>query len=234
MGAKRKERDPQALLVDMLLQKAGMKQDVHARTKETFLLLKEQLEALTAHVGTALAAQDPRLEVVYTTQGELSAKAEMAGDAVIFSMHTNVFRLDQSHTLWKGSYLQEDADRGYFGVINIYNFLSDSFHFNRERDLGYLVARLFLNKEGHFFAQGKKQLGFLYNDLATSPMDASAMKAFLTSVLLYVLDFDLLAPPYDQVSQVTVEEIKQVEARSLLATGKRLGFRFQADSDEIT
>ena len=45
-------------------------------------------------------------------------------------------------------------------MINIYNFLSDSFVYDRERDLGYLVARVFLNKEGHFFVQGKKQLGF--------------------------------------------------------------------------
>jgi hypothetical protein len=43
---------------------------------------------------------------------------------------------------------------GYFGVVNVYNFLSDSFRYNRERDLGYLVARIFLNKEGHFFVQG--------------------------------------------------------------------------------
>jgi hypothetical protein len=33
------------------------------------------------------------------------------------------------------------------------------------------VARLFLNKDGHFFVQGKRQLGFLYNDLANNPID---------------------------------------------------------------
>ncbi|HRN36321.1 MAG TPA: hypothetical protein PLL18_05355, partial [Flavobacteriales bacterium] len=65
-------------------------------------------------------------------------------------------------------------------------------------------------------------------------MDAGPMRATLESVLLYVLDFDLLAPPYDQVSQVTVEEMKQVEANSMVSTGKRLGFRFQADTGEIT
>jgi hypothetical protein len=29
---------------------------------------------------------------------------------------------------------------------------------------------------------------------------------------LYVLDFDLLAPPYDQVNQVTVEEMNELNA----------------------
>jgi hypothetical protein len=118
-------------------------------------------------------------------------------------------------------------------VINIYNVLSDSFKYNRERDLGYLVARLFLNKEGHFFLQGKRQLGFLYNDLADNTLDRAKLKQVLHSVVLYVLDFDLLAPPYDQVNQVTVMEMNELNANMKISTGKRLGFRFQTDADEV-
>jgi hypothetical protein len=149
-------------------------------------------------------------------------------------MHTNVFKLDQSNSLWKTSYLEEDELRGYFGVINIYNFLSDSFKYNRERDLGYLVSRLFLNKEGHFFVQGKRQLGFLYNDLPGNVMDRSVLKQVVYSVIMYVLDFDLLTPPYDQVNQVTVMEMNELNAGTQISTGKRLGFRFQADVDDLS
>ena len=53
------------------------------------------------------------------------------------------------------------------------------------------------------------------------------------SVILYTLDFDLLTPPYDQVNQVTVSEMNELNANVQLSTGKRLGFRFQADSDEV-
>jgi hypothetical protein len=232
---KSKDRpDSKEMLLELLASKAGMKQDVYAKAKECFALLREQLKALAGEVGEAIAQRDQRLKVEYTEQGELSSKVVVAGDTVAFIMHTNVFRLDQSNALWKASYLQEDESRGFFGVVNIYNFLSDSFRYDRERDLGYLVARLFVNKEGHFFVQGKKQLGFLYNDLPGATLDAGQMRAFLFSVLLYVLDFDLLAPPYDQVSQVTVEEMKQLESYSMVSTGKRLGFRFQADTDEVT
>ena len=31
-------------------------------------------------------------------------------------------------------------------------------------DLGYLIGRIFINHENHFMVQGKRQLGFLYND----------------------------------------------------------------------
>jgi len=158
----------------------------------------------------------------------------VAGDVIIFHMHTNVFKLDQSHSLWKGSYLEEDELRGYFGLVNMYNFLSDSFTYNRERDLGYLVARLFLNRENHYFLQGKRQLGFLYDDLAGNVMGRAKLKELLFSSINYVIEFDLLAPPYDQVNQVTVSEMNELNANATLSTGKRLGFRFQSDTEEMT
>lgn len=231
---KKEEQEPMAMVLDLLATRAGMKQDVFARTREAFGTLREVLKEVAEELAPAIAAKDPRLLVEYSEHGDISAQLKTAGDTVIFTMHTNVFRLDQSNNLWKGSYLGEDEQRGYFGLINVYNFLSDSIRFNRERDLGYLVARLFLNKEGHFFLQGKRQLGFLYNDLAGNVLDRAQMKKVVLSVLLYVLDFDLLAPPYDQVNQVTVEEMNQLNANSLLSTGKRLGFRFQTDADEIS
>jgi hypothetical protein len=36
----------------------------------------------------------------------------------------------------------------------------------------------------------------------------------LYSAIIYVLDFDLLAPPYDQVNQVTVSEMNELNAKS--------------------
>ena len=222
------------MVMEVLATKSRMKQDVIARTRESFSLIKSELKALTDELGPAIGERDPRLKVEYKDHGELSTQADIAGDSVIFTMHTNVFRLDQSNSLWKASYLSEDEQRGYFGIVNVYNFLKDSFALNRDRDIGYLVARLMLNKDGHFFVQGKRQLGFLYNDLADNVLDAAQVKAFLFSVVLYVLDFDLLTPPYDQVNQVTVEELKELNANSMITTGKRLGFQFQADLGEVT
>jgi hypothetical protein len=147
----------------------GMKQDVFKghgrlfRATEGSVARRSRMDLETSAVITT---KDKRLAVTYQDKGRWLRDLKVAGRHVIFHMHTNVFKLDQSHSLWKTSYLEDDEMRGYFGVINVYNFLSDSFKYNRERDLGYLVARLFLNKEGHFFVQGKRQLGFLYNDLA--------------------------------------------------------------------
>lgn len=232
MSKKETTPTPRDLIVRAMRTKSAMKQDVFKATTELFTQLKSALKEVAVDLETEVTKKDPRLVVSFTDKGTLACELRVAGDTIIFHMHTNVFKLDQSHTLWKTSYLEEDEMRGYFGVINIYNFLSDSFKFNRERDLGYLVARLFLNKENHFLVQGKRQMGFLYNDLPGNVMDPARLNEVLYSVVNYVLEFDLLAPPYDQVQQVTVSEVNELNANLQLTTGKRLGFRFHADGDD--
>lgn len=233
MNDKTTPPSPRDLIVSALRTKSCMKQDVYQRTLAFFNELKDVLQEITVDLEQEVIRHDKRLAVGFLDKGVTACEARVAGDVIIFHMHTNVFKLDQSHSSWKTNYLAEDEMRGYFGVVNVYNFLSDSFKYNRERDLGYLVARIFLNKEGHFFVQGKRQLGFLYNDLAGSSMDRDQLREVLHSVILYVLDFDLLAPPYDQVNQVTVSEMNEISA-SPMSTGKRLGFRFQADVDDVS
>lgn len=222
-----------ALIIEMLKERSCMKQNVYARTRETFEMLKEVLEELAEELSASIGPMDERVQVAYKGNGEMACQLTVAGDVIIFHMHTNVFKLDQSHSLWKTSYLADDEMRGYFGLINVYNFLADSFRFNRQRDIGYMVSRLFLNKEGQFFLQGKRQLGYLYNDVANMQMSREMLKAVLESIVLYVIDFDLLMPPYDQVNQVSVHEMNALNANVQISTGKRLGFRFQSDSEGI-
>ncbi len=224
--------DARALILNALKTKSCMKQDVYQNTMAVFELLKEMLQEIAEDLGKEARGHDERLTVTFTDKGATACELRVAGDVIIFHMHTNVFKLDQSHSLWKTSYLEEDELRGYFGVVNMYNFLSDSFKYNRERDLGYLVARLFLNRDNRFFVQGKRQLGFLYDDLPANELNRQRLKDVLQSVVLYVLEFDLLAPPYDQVNQVTVSEMNELNANLKISTGKRLGFRFQSDADE--
>ena len=230
--SKKQPADARDLILGMLRTKSCMKQDVYQNTVALFEVIKELLQEVAQELEAGAKGHDERLTVAFADKGATACELRVAGDVVIFHMHTNVFKLDQSHSLWKTSYLEEDELRGYFGVVNMYNFLSDSFKYNRERDLGYLVARLFLNRDNKFLVQGKRQLGFLYDDLVANDLDRQRIKEVLLSVVLYVLEFDLLAPPYDQVNQVTVSEMNELNANLKISTGKRLGFRFQSDADD--
>ena len=98
-------------------------------------------------------------------------------------------------------------------------------------DLGYLVARIFVNVEDHFFVEGKRQLGFLYNDFANSVIDKAQLRNIMESAVLYCLDFDLFTPPFDEVKVISLGQVQESSAMLSLKTGKRLGFRFQADTD---
>jgi hypothetical protein len=55
----------------------------------------------------------------------------------------------------------------------------------------------------------------------------------LESAILYCLDFDLYAPSFDEVKEISVQQILESTIQQKIITAKRLGFRFQADSDKV-
>lgn len=218
--------DTREALYKLVREKAILKQDVYHNTLEVFAELKKVLSETVKDISTNYGASDSRVEFHFRDRGDFQAEIKIAGDVLVFYMHTNVFQFDKSNNLWKSAYLKDNEDNSYVGIINVYNFLADSFKYQRVSDVGYLIARIFVNKENHFMVQGKRQLGFLYNDFINSVMDKNALRNIIDSALLYTLDFDLLAPPYENLQQVTVDEIQSVTTSTNLATGKRMGFRF--------
>ena len=217
----------------LITEKSILKQDVYDNTLEQFKQFKKTLESTVEFIRDKLAAEDNRLDFYYKDKGLYEAEIKLAGDILIFYMHTNIFQFDKSHSLWRSGYLKDDENNGYVGVINVYNFLADSFKFGRVKDRGYLIARIFINQENHFLVQGKRQLGFLYNDFINNVLDKEKIESIIDSAILYTLDFDLFAPPYQHHQEVSVEEIQALSQNLNIVTGKRLGFRFSYDDDSI-
>jgi hypothetical protein len=100
-------------------------------------------------------------------------------------------------------------------------------------DVGYLIARIFVNKENHFFVEGKRQMGFLYNNFSTDVLEKQKLRQVVLSAILYCLNFDLLTPPYETVQETTFNQITENAQTIKAVTGKRLGFRFHRDEDQI-
>lgn len=210
-----------------------MKQDVYDKTFQAFKIMKSTAKQMVADFKSEIAAVDKRIILEYRDKTEFEFELRIAGDLLIFAMHTNVFEFDKAHQVWKSSYVKEDPARSFCGIINIYNFLNDSFTYNRINDLGYVIGRVFVNKENHYFIEGKRQLGFLYNDFVHALIDDKAIQAILESTILYCLNFDLFTPPFDTIKEVSVSDMQTASENMQIKTGKRLGFRFQVDSDEI-
>ena len=71
----------------------------------------------------------------------------------------------------------------------------------------------------------------LYNNFPYTLLNEKAVQEILHSSILYSLNFDLLTPPFDTIKEVTAGEIQSTLDSFSITTGKRLGFRFQADKE---
>lgn len=213
-----------------MILKTNLKQEVYKKTINTFALLKEVLKELADNYRTALKDKvEDSLLPVFQDKGPFNAEFKMGGDLLIFSMHSNVFVFDRDHPIWKLDYIKANVMNAYCGVFNIYNFLADSFKYDRDADLGYLIARIFINRENHFFVEGKRQSSELVKDFGSDEMTKNYMKEILETAIHYAVDFDLLVPPYDQVKIASVEQMQVEINHSKIQTGKRLGFKFNSD-----
>lgn len=219
------------MILQVLKEKSSLKQDVFQTNIKLFKLLRDVADEFARDLKPKAQSIDKRLIVEFKEKSEFEFELRVAGDVLIFSMHTNVFEFDASHPMWKTSYIREDESRSYCGIINIYNFLADSFKYNRSNDLGYLVARIFVNREEHYFVEGKRQLGFLFNDFSHAAVDREQLLKIVESAILYCIGFDLFTPPFDEVKVVSLAQVMETSSMMSLKTGKRLGFRFQADTD---
>ena len=216
--------------LDGMILKTNLKQEVYQKAVGSFALLKEVLKELADDYRNKLKDKvDDSVLPVYQEKGPFEAEFRLGGDMLIFSMHSNVFVFNREHPIWKLDYIKANPLNSYCGVFNIYNFLADSFKYNRMEDLGYLIARIFINRENHFFVEGKRQSTELVKDFGSDEMSRKYMKEIIETAVQYAIDFDLLVPPYDQVKIVTVDQMNAEINNSKIQTGKRLGFKFNSD-----
>jgi hypothetical protein len=218
-------------ILKLLEEKVLLKQEVFDKTKSVFDKLKNFLQDLINELSARVKTINRDLVLTYTDTGEFECEITLGDETLVFVMHTNIFTFDNTHQIWRQKYVLQDSSRSYCGKIFIYNFLSDSFRFNRVNDVGYLIARIFINREGHYFVEGKKQLGNLYSDFSTSMMDESSLMQIVEAAVTYSLNFDPFTPPFETISQISVREVIDAGLQSRIATGKRLGFQFENDKD---
>jgi hypothetical protein len=224
------EKEFRNSLLETFVLKTSVKHLVYQNTLQAFVILRKVLKQLERDYTNLLQGKVANeLMPKYKEHGPFEVEFKIGGDVLIFSMHTNVFEFDRDNPVWKLKYVQEDILRSYCGMINIYNFLNDSFKYNRVNDLGYLVARIFINSEKHFFVEGKRQSDELLKDFEVDAISPGLIREIIEIAIQYCVQFDLLVPPYEQVKIATVEQMLEKISLSRIATGKRMGFSFNTD-----
>ncbi len=200
----------QPTLFEHITAKTLLKQQVTEHTFGAFELLRNAAKTLSeAYKAYAQKKNtDKKVAFTYKDKGSFEFEIQFGGDTLLFLLHSNVFEIPRAHPL-------------------MYN-LTDSFTYQRNNDGGYMIGRMLVNKDNHFFIEGKREIAMIYHQFENAVMNAEAAQNILTAAIEYTINFDVLIPPYDRVAYVAVGDITENMQRSL-ATNKRMGFKFGED-----
>ncbi len=218
-------------IAEKLRTHSSMKQYIHRNTIEKIACIKKQMMVMSNELTKDVTSVDKNVEIVFYDRGEFEAELKFSGDSLVFAMHTNTFTFADDHPIHRLPYVKEDPKRAYCGLIQIYNFLSDSIKYNRIYDYGYLIGRIFVNAENKFFIEGKDRLEFGLRDYHQQEFTDEIIQKIIADSMLYCIDFELLMPPFEQTSIITLEEKQLNHTSSGMSTRKRIGFEFKNERE---
>ncbi|MFR9650037.1 MAG: hypothetical protein SNJ33_02360 [Rikenellaceae bacterium] len=217
-------------IIKTIIFKSNLKQRIYDNTFAIFNLLKETLLEMASELDDELEGKlDRRVRLEYRDRGKFETQLQVANDLLLFQMQSDVFQFESNHPIWSNEYVAMDRTNAYCGVINIYNFLADSFKLNRNSDEGYLIGRIFVNGDRFYFVEGKRQFLMRHDKFGEKELNRTELVDILEAALNYALNFDPLVPPYDAHKRVTVDQFNSKMDNSKFINGKRLDFDFNID-----
>ncbi|MCK9302160.1 MAG: hypothetical protein PHU62_05950 [Bacteroidales bacterium] len=207
----------------------GYEKKVFNSTLEAFKMLYKTAKKIEEQYNEH--NHDLQIELNCDKNGEYEFEITVGSDIIVFMLHPNVFEFPRAHEIMKLPYVTENKLRSQCGTILIYNYIADSIKYRRINDIGYLIGRLFVNQEKHFYVEGKKEIGMFINRYGVNVLNENYAKDILESAIQYVMHFGLLVPDYDMYKELPVDQFLQYRDYMQIKTAKRLGFRFQADKE---
>lgn len=223
------EVDPLVHIRELLENKSTAKQVTYKNLLDAFHILAEESGRIVNELKKQIKPMDKDVTVDFIEVNENEFQVKLAGDLLVFVLHTNIVTFDEAHPAMQQPYCKENELNRYFGQIMIYNFMADSVRFNRVNDPGYLLARILINHEKRFLVEGEGRLGFLYNQISSGPVAAPDLKAIVQLALTIAIENDLTAPPFPQVRFITLHQ--KLEKTSELGAGQKIGFRMKYEQE---
>ncbi len=223
------ELDPVDHIQRLLENKSQAKQITYKNLINAFeVLAKESRRVATELKKKTKTSTDHDVTVDFKRINDHEFQVKLAGDLLIFVLHTNIVTFDDESEVMKNPYIKEKEINRYFGQIMIYNFMSDSLKFNRVNDPGYLLARLLINHEGRYIVEGEGKLGVVYSHVSPAAITEADLNILVKLALTLAIENDLMAPPYPQVKFITLHQ--KLEKTQELGAGQKIGFRMSYHS----
>jgi hypothetical protein len=220
---KQEQIDPIDHIRRLLESKSTAKQITYKNLLDAFAILGKESERVIDELQKKAKPGDADVTEDFNWVNEHEFHIKLAGDLLVFVLHTNVVTLPPDHPVMEDSYIKENEVNRFFGQIMIYNFMSDSFKFNRVNDPGYLIARLLINHEARYLIEGNGQFAAMFNKISDGAISEQELNVLVKIVLLIAIENDLIAPPFPQVQFITVNQ--KMEKTQELGGGQKIGFR---------
>lgn len=217
------DQDHLDYITNLLKSKSAAKQTTYKHLLAAFSILSKESQRIISELKKRATPTDKDITIEFTPVNEHEFHVKLAGDLLIFVLHTNIVTFADDHAMMNDPYMKEQEVNRYFGQIMIYNFMSDSLKFNRVNDPGYLLARLMINHDNRFFIEGEGQLATLFNKISDQPLTAETLNALVKLSLAIAIENDLMAMPYPEVKFITLYQ--KLEHTPDLGGGQKIGFR---------
>lgn len=221
-------QDPLEYIHHLLESKSSAKQITYKNLIAAFTLLAKESKRIVDELKKKPDPVEEDVTVDFEQINEHEFQVKLAGDLLVFVLHTNVVTFEEQHAVMKSAYIREKEVNRYFGQIMIYNFMSDSVKFNRVNDPGYLLARILINHEKHFLVEGDGPLGQVFNNLTEKTISEEDLNLIVKLSLTAAIENDLMAPPFPQVRFITLYQ--KMEKTQELGAGQKIGFRMKYSS----
>lgn len=222
------QEDSIAHIRTILENKSAAKQVTYKNLLAAFQILARESQRVAESLKAQIKINDDDVTVDFIEVNEHEFQVKLAGDLLIFVLHTNIVTFDETHAAMQQPYCKEKEINRYFGQIMIYNFMADSVRFNRVNDPGYLVARILINHENRFLVEGEGKLGVLYDKISDKALLPDDLNNTVQYALTTAIENDLMAPPFPQVRFITLHQ--KMEKTSELGAGQKIGFRMNYEN----
>lgn len=212
-------------VVQLIKGKISLKIKLFHKAVEWFKELEEEAQNLLEDIKREVLSFNNQIKIELIKFNEFQFRIRIGGETLVVAMHSNIHQIPTYHYFWNLQYLKDNPLNGFCALIYFYNFLNDSFLYNRTEDTGELIARMYVNHEKHFFVEGKHRMDFLYTEFDKQILTRDKMKEILIQALFCSLSSDLTTPELGVVMKTTVGAIQSIIGSSYFSTGKKIGFR---------
>jgi hypothetical protein len=211
------------LIFEGLKQKSTTKQTIYRNTLKVFEELREVALELVTQLTDRLSEVDSHVIIDYRNISELEFHIKFSGDLLVFIMHSNVVTFPDDKEIMKTEYVEADFKRRFFGHIMAYNFMADSIRYNRQNDPGYLLGRLLINIENHFYLEGVEQMDLQYTDMSKNILDHNVLRLMVESAMIAAVNNDLMAPDLNDIKKISVKDKLDNQQ---VSRNQKVGFSF--------